>query len=64
MSKIIGIDLGSTLSEVAVVEGGKPTIIVNEEGLIKNLYKNHYGKKLTGVEYRGDIIICPKELVE
>lgn len=32
MSKIIGIDLGSTLSEVAVVEGGKPIIIVNEEG--------------------------------
>ena len=32
MSKIIGIDLGSTLSEVAVVEGGKPTIIVNDEG--------------------------------
>ena len=32
MSKIIGIDLGSTLSEVAVMEGGKPTIIVNEEG--------------------------------
>ena len=32
MSKIIGIDLGSTLSEVAVVEGGNPTIIVNDEG--------------------------------
>lgn len=32
MSKIIGIDLGSTLSEVAVVEGGQPTIIVNDEG--------------------------------
>lgn len=32
MSRIIGIDLGSTLSEVAIVEGGKPTIIVNEEG--------------------------------
>ena len=32
MSKIVGIDLGSTLSEVAVVEGGKPTIIVNDEG--------------------------------
>ena len=32
MSKIVGIDLGSTLSEVAVVEGGQPTIIVNDEG--------------------------------
>ena len=32
MSKIIGIDLGSTLSEVAVMEGNKPTIIVNDEG--------------------------------
>lgn len=32
MSKIIGIDLGSTLSEVAVMEGGQPTIIVNEDG--------------------------------
>lgn len=30
--RIVGIDLGSTLSEVAIVEGGKPTIIVNEEG--------------------------------
>lgn len=32
MSKIIGIDLGSTLSEVAIMEGGKPIIIVNDEG--------------------------------
>ena len=32
MSKIIGIDLGSTLSEVAVMEGNVPTIIANEEG--------------------------------
>ena len=32
MGKVIGIDLGSTLSEVAVMEGGKPVIIVNEEG--------------------------------
>ena len=32
MSKIIGIDLGSTLSEVAIVEGGQPTILVNDEG--------------------------------
>ena len=32
MSKIIGVDLGSTLSEVAVMEGGLATVLVNEEG--------------------------------
>lgn len=32
MNKIIGIDLGSTASEVAVMEGNTPVIIVNEEG--------------------------------
>jgi molecular chaperone DnaK len=26
------LDLGSTLSEVAVMEGGQPTILINEEG--------------------------------
>ena len=30
--KSIGIDLGSTLSEIAIIENGKPTTIVNEEG--------------------------------
>jgi molecular chaperone DnaK len=32
MGKIIGIDLGSTLSEVSVMEGNSPVIIVNDEG--------------------------------
>ena len=32
MSKAIGIDLGTTFSVVAVIEGGKPTVITNPEG--------------------------------
>src|SRR3977135_546448 len=32
MSKIIGIDLGTTNSVVAVMEGGEPVVIPNEEG--------------------------------
>ncbi len=33
MSKIIGIDLGTTNSCVAVMEGGQPTVITNAEGV-------------------------------
>src|SRR5512132_1309793 len=32
MAKIIGIDLGTTNSVVAVMEGGQPTVIANQEG--------------------------------
>ena len=32
MGKAIGIDLGTTNSVVAVMEGGDPKVIVNEEG--------------------------------
>ncbi len=32
MSKIIGIDLGTTNSVVAIMEGGEPEVLINEEG--------------------------------
>ena len=32
MSKIIGIDLGTTNSAVAVLEGGQPKVITNPNG--------------------------------
>jgi len=32
MAKIIGIDLGTTNSVVAVMEGGSPVLIPNQEG--------------------------------
>ena len=33
MGKVVGIDLGTTNSVVAIMEGGKPNVIANAEGL-------------------------------
>jgi len=35
MSKIIGIDLGTTNSVVAVMQGGEPVVIPNQEGRVR-----------------------------
>src|ERR1700719_3283641 len=32
MAKAVGIDLGTTNSVVSVMEGGKPTVVINSEG--------------------------------
>ena len=32
MGKVVGIDLGTTNSVVAVIEGGRPKVIANAEG--------------------------------
>ena len=34
MAKVIGIDLGTTNSVVAVVEGGDPTVIATRKGVV------------------------------
>ena len=33
VSQVVGIDLGTTNSAVAAMEGGKPTIVTNAEGV-------------------------------
>lgn len=65
MSKVIGIDLGSTLSEVAVVEGGKPTIIVNEEGgrTTPSIISFKGGERKVGASAKRQAITSPKETV-
>lgn len=65
MSKAIGIDLGSTLSEVAIIENGKPVVVVNEEGsrttpsviMIKN------GERKVGAAANRQKVVNPKETV-
>ncbi len=66
MSKIIGIDLGTTNSAFAVIEGGQPKIIENAEGMrttpsIVALAKN--GDRLVGVTAKRQAITNPKNTI-
>ena len=65
MSKVIGIDLGSTLSEVAVVEGGKPVIIVNEEGsrTTPSVVSLKGDERKVGTSAKRQAVTNPKETV-
>ncbi|MBP5722900.1 MAG: molecular chaperone DnaK [Bacteroidales bacterium] len=65
MSKVIGIDLGSTLSEVAVMEGGKPTIIVNEEGgrTTPSVVSLKGGERKVGAAAKRQAITSPKDTI-
>jgi len=66
MSKIIGIDLGTTNSCVAVVEGGEPRVIVNEEGERTTPSVIGFGNKdevLVGAMARRQAVVKPKETI-
>ena len=66
MTKIIGIDLGTTNSAVAVMEGGEPTIIPSAEGdrLIPSVVamnKNH--ERLVGRPARNQAVVNPENTI-
>ncbi len=66
MSKIIGIDLGTTNSVVAIMEGGTPKVIPNEEGQnttpsVVAFTKD--GKKLIGVLAKRQAVTNPENTI-
>ena len=65
MSKVIGIDLGTSNSCVAVIEGGDPTVITNEEGSRTTPSVVSYvdGERMVGNSAKRQAIMKPKNTV-
>jgi len=66
MGKVIGIDLGTTNSVVAVVEGGEPTVIPNSEGgrttpSIVGFVKS--GERLVGLIAKRQAVMNPERTI-
>ena len=66
MGKIIGIDLGTTNSCVAVMEGGQPVVIVNSDGArttpsVVGFAKN--GERLIGDSAKRQAITNPERTI-
>lgn len=66
MGKVIGIDLGTTNSVVAVIEGGEPTVISNAEGgrttpSVIGFAKN--GERLYGQTAKRQAVVNPENTV-
>ncbi|MBE0409798.1 MAG: molecular chaperone DnaK [Anaerolineales bacterium] len=66
MGKIIGIDLGTTNSVVAVMEGGEPVVIPSAEGerLVPSVVAvNKNGERLTGRVARNQSVVNPENTI-
>ena len=65
-NKAIGIDLGSTMSEVAIVEGGKATVILTNEGtrtFPSVVSIDEKGERKIGATAKRQMLIHPKETI-
>src|SRR5262245_39467769 len=66
MGKAVGIDLGTTNSVVAVMEGGKPTVVINNEGsrLTPSLVAfTKTGERLVGQIARRQAVLNPENTI-
>ncbi|MFN3979031.1 MAG: molecular chaperone DnaK [Caldilinea sp.] len=66
MGKIIGIDLGTTNSVVAVMEGGNPTVIANAEGSRTTpsvVAFNKNGERLVGITAKRQAVVNPENTI-
>jgi molecular chaperone DnaK len=66
MAKAVGIDLGTTFSEVAILEGGEPVVITSSEGsrLFPSVVAiNKNGERLVGQIARRQAIVNPENTV-
>jgi len=66
MAKILGIDLGTTNSAMAIIEGGQPKIIENREGArttpsVVAISKS--GERLVGITAKRQAIVNPKNTI-
>jgi molecular chaperone DnaK len=66
MGKVVGIDLGTTNSVIAVMEGGQPTVIINAEGSRTTPSVVAYtksGERLVGQLARRQAVLNPENTI-